>query len=264
MSTNTNTFANLPKFSIITVCFNSGTLIERTLQSVVGQYYPNIEYIIIDGGSTDETLSIINKFQSKISRIISEKDNGIYDAMNKGLAKSTGEFVYFLNSGDYLSHDGVISEIILKIKQYPDFEIYTGDIEYYDKKNKSERISGYRKKPVDIIARVINHQSIIARKDIFDRCGGFDTKYTIYADYDWLLRTSVKYGARIKYTGILFAYYLKEGKSDLLWRRYLHERLAIVKVNSTTSQLLQLSLFYPSDAIRYLINRIRGLFILVS
>lgn len=259
MNTDTNTFANLPKFSIITVCFNSGTLIERTLQSVVSQDYPNIEYIIIDGGSTDETLSIINKFQSNISTIISEKDNGIYDAMNKGLANSTGEFVYFLNSGDYLSQDVVISEIILKIKQYPGFEIYTGDIEYYDK-NKSERISGYRERTIDIIARVINHQSIIARKDIFQKYGGFNTRYKIYADYDWLLRAAVKQGAKIKYTGILFAYYLKEGKSDLLWRKYLYERMEIVKINATKYQLVRYALLYPSDTVQYLVNRVRGIF----
>ena len=91
-----------PKISIVTVCLNSEKTIERTIQSVLSQSYNNIEYIIIDGGSTYGTLDIVNKYKDKVSYVISEKDNGVYDAFNKGLKVFTGELIGFVNSDDYL------------------------------------------------------------------------------------------------------------------------------------------------------------------
>jgi glycosyltransferase involved in cell wall biosynthesis len=93
---------NMPVVSIITSCLNSENMIERTIQSVIDQTYPNIEYIIIDGGSTDRTLDIIKKYEDNIEKWISEPDSGVYDGMNKGILCSTGEILYFLNSGDYI------------------------------------------------------------------------------------------------------------------------------------------------------------------
>ena len=91
-----------PKISIVTVCLNSENTIEKTIQSVIGQSYSNIEYIIIDGGSKDNTLNIINKYKYRVSVIISEKDMGIYDAFNKGLKIYNGDLIGFVNSDDYL------------------------------------------------------------------------------------------------------------------------------------------------------------------
>lgn len=101
----------LPKVSIITVCFNSAASIERTILSVIRQDYANIEYIIIDGGSTDGTVDIIKKYESKIARWISEPDKGIYDAMNKGIDYATGDYVNFMNAGDILYGNDVISSV---------------------------------------------------------------------------------------------------------------------------------------------------------
>ena len=96
-----------PKISIVTACLNSESTIEKTIKSVLGQSYDNIEYIIIDGGSTDGTLDIINKYKDKLSYIVSEKDNGIYDAFNKGLKIFKGELIGFVNSDDYLLPDAM-------------------------------------------------------------------------------------------------------------------------------------------------------------
>ena len=92
----------MPKLTIITIVYNNVRDVERTINSVLNQTYQNIEYIIIDGQSTDGTLAVIEKYRSKISKIISERDKGIYDAMNKGLAMATGDYVLFMNSGDEL------------------------------------------------------------------------------------------------------------------------------------------------------------------
>lgn len=100
-----------PIISVVTVCYNAVTEIERTIQSVIGQSYPNIEYIIIDGGSKDGTVDLIRKYADKLAYWISEPDKGIYDAMNKGIAVSTGDWICFLNAGDWFAGTRVLAEV---------------------------------------------------------------------------------------------------------------------------------------------------------
>ena len=104
-----------PKVSIITVVFNGENIIEKTMQSVFAQTYDNIEYIIVDGKSSDNTLSIIEKYKEKISVLISEKDKGLYDAMNKGLQVATGDYVWFMNGGDQIADAQVLTKIFCRI-----------------------------------------------------------------------------------------------------------------------------------------------------
>jgi glycosyltransferase involved in cell wall biosynthesis len=245
------------KISIITVCLNTEDLIERTVRSVVDQDYPYLEYIVIDGGSTDKTIDILQQYLSKITVLTSEQDNGIYDAMNKGLLSATGDLIYFLNSGDCFVSKQTISTVIDFISKYPDADIFTGDIWYYNELGK-KRLSGFRKDDIDLLARVINHQSIISRERVFNAVGNFDTKYRIYADYDWLLRATIKNGYKIQYTGILFAYYLKSGTSDRLWKKYLPERQEILKKHASEKLLIRYAIRYPGDFFRYIINRLAG------
>ena len=101
-----------PKITIVTISYNIVTYIEKTILSVVNQTYPNIEYIVIDGGSTDGTLDVIKKYSDKITYWVSESDKGIYDAMNKGIDAATGDWINFMNAGDVFYHNNVIDEII--------------------------------------------------------------------------------------------------------------------------------------------------------
>ncbi|MDI6720710.1 MAG: glycosyltransferase family 2 protein [Methanomicrobiales archaeon] len=240
--------------SIVTVCKNSEEFIEKTIQSVASQIYPNIEYIVVDGGSTDKTLKIITKYRSSVATLISEKDNGIYDAMNKGLDLCHGDLVYFLNSGDYLFNIDTISKIADIAEKNPSYDIYTGDIIYYDE-NCHERISGERASIVKYLQSVVCHQGIIARRRVFDQTGKFDTKYHIYADYDWFLSALLKYGSKVLYTGIPFAYYLKDGKSDTSWKCYIHERKEIITKYVNRGQLLIYAMHEPSSVLKYIFYR---------
>ena len=104
--------SNIPKISIVTISYNIVSSIEKTILSVISQTYSNIEYIVIDGGSTDGTVDIIKKYSNKISYWVSERDKGIYDAMNKGIEAATGDWINFMNAGDLFFHNNVISEII--------------------------------------------------------------------------------------------------------------------------------------------------------
>ena len=103
---------NNPKISVVTVCYNAVDLIEETILSVINQTYRNVEYIIIDGASTDGTVDIINKYRDKIAYFVSEPDKGIYDAMNKGIKVATGEWLNFMNAGDVFSSNTIVSEVV--------------------------------------------------------------------------------------------------------------------------------------------------------
>ena len=119
--------------SIITVCYNSASSIEYTIQSVISQKSQNIEYIIVDGGSNDQTLSIIDKYSSQIDVLISEKDKGIYDAINKGIKHASGDIVGFLHSDDIFKESNIIKKICDSFKA--DIDLVYGDIEYIDKQD---------------------------------------------------------------------------------------------------------------------------------
>ena len=125
------------KISIITVCFNSESTIKETIESVLSQDYSNIEYIIVDGGSIDKTVDIIKSYGNKISKWVSEKDEGLYDAMNKGLKMAQGDVVGLINSDDVYIDNGVISKVLQLLKEKKSDCIYA-DLVYVDKKNNNK------------------------------------------------------------------------------------------------------------------------------
>lgn len=174
------------KISVITVCLNSEQTIEQTIQSVIRQNYNNYEYIMIDGGSTDGTLEIIDKYKKDISIIISEQDNGIYDAMNKGISLATGDIIGIINSDDW--YEPGVLKIIAKHFGESDAEVIygnvnvfkgNGELEDYSISNSLERIRSEMS---------ISHPSVFIKKKVYIKYGAFELKYKICADYELLLR----------------------------------------------------------------------------
>jgi hypothetical protein len=177
------------KISIVTVCLNGADVIERCLSSVARQTYPDIEYLFIDGGSTDGTLDIIKKYEKTISYFISEQDGGIYPAMNKGIAKATGDFVLVLGADDYLVDDKVIEDVVAGMpNETADFYYGLLEVRYPD-----GVVSVYDAgKPEDIgqmmILGSLPSQASFIRRTAFESIGAFDVQYRLAADYDWYLR----------------------------------------------------------------------------
>ena len=172
------------KVSVITVVRNGAQTIERTIQSVLKQKYNFIEYIIIDGNSTDGTQTIINKYIDRISYFVSEPDNGIYDGMNKGILKSTGDIIGFLNSDDWYEDDA-ICKIVDNFA--PDVSVVSGQIKYI----KNNRIEFETKaKSIECIWKEmpVMHPATFVRRELFNKYGLFDTGYKIAADYDFLFK----------------------------------------------------------------------------
>lgn len=180
--------SRLPLVSIITVCKNSSDLLERTIESVKKQTYDNLEYVIIDGKSTDSTGEILNKYNNTIDICISEDDDGIYSAMNKGIKKSHGEIVLFLNAGDYYSSSNIIQLFANKFNE-TNADIVYGKMEEIDDVTNSNRVVGVeRASRYYWFKYTIPHPSIAYRSDLFKKYGFYDESYRFAADYDVNLR----------------------------------------------------------------------------
>lgn len=187
------------KVSIITVCYNSGKTISETIQSVINQTYQDIEYIIVDGGSKDNTKSIIKSFKSRIDHFISEPDNGMYDAINKGISLACGDVVGLLHSDDVFADPDVINGIVSRFNDgSPD--IIWGDVVFINSKNIIIRYyCGEKITPKSFnIGIMPPHPSVFIKRSCYDMFGNFNTTYAIAADYDLLLRfivlNKLKYG----------------------------------------------------------------------
>jgi glycosyltransferase involved in cell wall biosynthesis len=173
-----------PKVSVVTVIFNSEKYIEETIKSVLNQNYPNLDFVIIDGGSTDKTMEIVNSYSKEISTIISEKDSGIYNAMNKSSNYCRGDWVCFLNSGDLFFDKNVLTSIFNSVSRLkPDF-IY-GDTSYYSLLQNFEYQRGGMVYEKDFIFKFpICHQSMFFSKNLLDKMNWYDESYSVVADWD--------------------------------------------------------------------------------
>lgn len=207
------------KVSIITVVYNGAKTIERTIQSVISQTYKNIEYIIIDGKSTDNTLEIIEKYRKYIACVVSESDKGIYDAMNKGILKATGEIVGIINSDDYYESDA-----IEKVVDY----FYEAETDILYGKVKLIYENGYiavsDNLPLEQLnfKMIIQHPSVFVKRSLYKQYGAFDLRYSIAADYDFLLRL-YNQGVKFCYVDDVIAAFDMTGTSNKELRKATEE-----------------------------------------
>lgn len=207
------------KVSVVTVCYNSVGTIENTIKNVLCQDYVNIEYIIVDNLSTDGTRDIIAKYKAKIAKIISEPDNGIYDAMNKGIKLSTGDIVTTLNSDDIYADRTIVSQMVNFIGS-SNLDAAYGDLVYVTQKN-TERVvrlwrAGKYKKGAFRYGWVLPHPTFFCRKDIFERFGYFNSTLQIAADFELTLRFVEKYKIKVDYLPKVIVKMRTGGKANTL------------------------------------------------
>ncbi len=181
------------KVSIITVCYNAEKHIEETIQSVLSQDFNDLEYLLIDGGSNDSTVEIVNKYNSKIDCIISEKDEGMYDAMNKGIKLATGELIGILNAGDLFLNEKVVSEIVNKIEEKD--AIYA-DLDYVNELNTHKVIRKWKSGEFNFTnfkyGWMLPHPTLFIKKKIYENFGMYRLDYKTAADYELMLRIFYK------------------------------------------------------------------------
>lgn len=184
-----------PRVTIVTPSFNQGQFLEETIRSVLLQGYPNLEYIVIDGGSTDNSVDIIRKYESCLSFWVSEPDEGQADAINKGFAKSTGEFLGWINSDDYL-YPGVIKRVVEVFQANSRVEMIYGDVDCgWPEKNKLHRLFGEQIEFSEMLRTVrvpIPQQGSLWRRSVIDRVGNLDSGWQVVLDQEFFTRVAEK------------------------------------------------------------------------
>jgi glycosyltransferase involved in cell wall biosynthesis len=179
------------KISVITVVFNGADTIEDTINSVAGQTYSNVEHIVIDGLSTDNTMAIVNRHRNDISVVVSEADMGIYDAMNKGIVAATGDVVGTLNADDMYENDHVL-ERVAELFTDPELDACYANLVYVDRVNLKKVVRYWTSRPFEpglfFKGWLPAHPTFFVRKAVYDQCGGFDLDYKIQSDFELTLR----------------------------------------------------------------------------
>ena len=218
-----------PTFSVITVCYNAEALIEDTIQSVISQTYHHIEYIIVDGASTDGTLAIVRRYERHIAHIVSEPDKGLYDAMNKGIALATGDYLCFLNAGDSFHEDDTLQQMVHTLHEDELPGVLYGETALVNREGhflRMRRLSA----PEHLTWRsfrqgmLVCHQAFFARRDLVEP---YDTRYRFSADFDWCIRV-MKKAHVLHNTHLTVVDYLSEGLTTQNHKASLKERFRIM------------------------------------
>lgn len=245
-----------PKFSIITVTYNAESVLEDTIQSVITQTYKNVEYILIDGGSKDKTLQIIDRYKEHIHTIVSEPDKGLYDAMNKGIQRATGDYLCFLNAGDELHEDDTLQLMVHSLTESTLPDVLYGDTAIVDEEGHFLHMR--RLTPPENLnwksfkqGMLVCHQAFFARRDLIEP---YDLHYRFSADFDWCIRI-MKKSKELHHTHLVLIDYLNEGMTTRNHKASLKERFQIMcKYYGTVSTVLHHAWFI----IRTLIAKTRS------
>ncbi len=192
--------------SVITVCKNARDMLRRTMESVFSQIYPQVEYLVIDGASSDGTGDLLKEYEQKIRpslcfKWISEPDSGIYEAMNKGITMARGDLLTFLNAGDRYLDETVLSGVASEVEQHPDFLIYTGGVCGLSKDRR--RLCNFQPFHTRVdryyfFWETLPHPATFYRREVFERCGLFDTSFQIAGDYEHFVRCWVRHRVPVK------------------------------------------------------------------
>jgi glycosyltransferase involved in cell wall biosynthesis len=191
------------KISIITVVYNNDKTIEDAIKSVLSQSYSNIDYVIIDGGSSDKTVTIINEYKEQLGYFISEKDKGIYDAMNKGIYAAKGDVIGILNSDDLYQDTNVIETVMNQFNQNPSIDVVYGDLVYVKSDNVNKVVRNWKSNSYYNRffenGNVPPHPSLFVKKSVYEKAGLFNLDFKLAADYEFMLRIFKKHNFNSKY-----------------------------------------------------------------
>ena len=194
----------MTKISIITINLNNKAGLEKTILSVIQQTSTDFEYIVIDGGSNDGSIDVINQYADKITYWVSEQDNGIYNAMNKGIAKATGEYCLFLNSGDYLYDNNVLNKFI---NADPIEDIVYGNIIFDYGEYQNLGLSPTKITLVHLMRDTLWHPASFIKLELFDKIGLYNESFQIAGDYDFFLKALILYNCSNRHVNITISVY---------------------------------------------------------
>jgi glycosyltransferase involved in cell wall biosynthesis len=227
--------------SVVTVCYNEIDTISRCVESVVGQKNANIQYVVIDGCSTDGTSDILKKYGENIDKLVIEADEGIYSAMNKALKYCEGDIVYFLNADDYFYSDIVVEKAVKRFSDCPSLKILSGRVEFFnipwrDGKPYARSDFSYSNK-LELYRNPVPQQCIFVKRSLFEIHDGFNERYKMCADYDWLIRM-LTHKVEVQQVDDYFCYFDYTGISYTQNKQRKREKNRIILFNSSFYELL--------------------------
>ncbi len=246
------------KVSIVTVCYNSEATIRDTIESVLAQSYPNIEYIIVDGASSDSTMAIVDEYKDRIAIVVSEPDKGIYDAMNKGIKLATGDVVGILNSDDFFAENAIIADVAHTFENDVTISGIYGDLVYVQKNNASKKVRDYSSRFFSKwkikFGLMLPHPTLYLRREVFQKFGFYRLDYRVAADFEFITRL-VEGGVSLKRLPKVMVKMREGGISSTgIWWR-IHQNLEIVRAcreNGVYTNLFMVSAKVPFKALSYL------------
>ncbi|WDF62891.1 glycosyltransferase family 2 protein [Flavobacterium sp. KACC 22763] len=221
------------KISIITVVYNNERTIKDALESVLGQTYKDIEYVIIDGKSKDNTVSIIKEYEDKLGYFVSEKDNGLYDAMNKGIQSATGDIIGILNSDDLYQDSEVLADVMKQFSIDSDLDILYGNLVYVKSDDTNVVVRNWKSKPYYNNffenGNVPPHPTLFVKRAVYDKVGLFNLDYKLAADYELMFRMLKKHTFKIKYIDRLIVKMRLGGATNQSFTNILNQNKEIVR-----------------------------------
>lgn len=257
------------KISVITATFNSGKTVRDTIESVLRQTYKDIEYIVVDGKSQDNTMEIVRSYEPQFGgrmRYISERDKGIYDAMNKGIAMATGDVVGILNSDDfYTSYD--VLEQVAKAMEDASIDAVYGDVHYVNDEHMDKCVRYYTSRPFHRawmrFGFMPAHPTFYCRRSVYEHYGTFDLTYKVAADFENLLRLIFVHRIRTRYIAKDFVTMRTGGASSSglrSHRQIMHDHLQALKQNGVYSNFFFLGMRYPYKLCEVTLTKINNVF----
>jgi glycosyltransferase involved in cell wall biosynthesis len=248
------------KVTIITAAYNAAKTIDETLNSVARQSHPNVEHIIVNGASTDGTLSIIEQYRDKLAAVVSGPDHGVYDAMNKGLALASGEVVGFLNADDVYASNDVLSRVV-SIMEREGLDALFGDVEFFSPKDPTRTVRRYRSarfSPDQIaLGWMPAHPALFLRRRVYERYGHFRTDYRIAGDFEYCAR--IFHGKTLVYRSLpeTLVRMRTGGISTSGWRNTVllnREVLRACRENGIDTNILKIFSKYPAKLMEFLVK----------
>jgi glycosyltransferase involved in cell wall biosynthesis len=245
------------KISLITVSYNAEKTIEKTIQSVLSQDYPNIEYIVIDGLSKDGTMQIVNRYKEKIAIVKSEKDKGMYDGINKGIKLATGDIVGILNADDVFATNDILSQVASAFNSNTKIDAVIGDIAFYNEAGKQVRYySSAKWHPNKFVWGFMPaHPTFYCKRELFNQIGGYRTDFDIAADYELLIRYLKLNNCSYLYLPLLMVKMNLGGKSTQGWKstkKINEEILRACQLNGLKSNYMMLYSKYIRKVFEFL------------
>ena len=245
------------KITVITVCYNCASTLACALNSVASQSWPNIEHIVIDGASTDGTISVINRYRTGLTKVVSEPDTGIYDAMNKGLALATGEVVAFLNADDFYKDADVLTRVA-RVIQAEQLDALFGDVEFFRQGQPGKIVRRYDSGRFNA-GRLGHgwmpaHPALFVRRDLFEQYGAFRTAYRIAGDFEFIARVFKHPELRYRHLPESLVCMQMGGVSTSGWRATLQlnrEMIHACRANDIPTNWLMILARYPLKALEF-------------